>query len=69
MIELRIISNDDDAKKASEQLSTLWGQAIVDQKSGEFEKEWDMAFETPTKERRRSRGRSRSRMSQHSQLL
>ena len=60
MIELRIISNDDDAKKASEQLSTLWGQAIVDQKSGEFEKEWDMTSELPTEERRRSRSRSRS---------
>ena len=61
MIELRMISTKDDMKKASEQFITLWGQAIVDQKSGEFEKEWGLVFETPIKKRRCSRSPDCSR--------
>ena len=53
LLELNGTSTCPDSKTASKQLITLWCQAIVDEKSGEFEKEWGLVFETPKKTPRR----------------
>ena len=49
MIELCEIGKKSIPKNASERFITLWCQAIVEGKGGEFEKEWGLAFETPKK--------------------
>ena len=45
------------AKNGSEQLITLWCQAVVDNTADDFETEWRLAreFETPSKKRRHKR--------------
>ena len=53
LLELNGTSTCPDSKTASKQLTTLWCQVIVDEKSGEFEKEWGLVFETPKKKPRR----------------
>ena len=53
MIALSMIDRKtNDQKHVSEQFITFWCQAIVDNKGGEFEKEWDLSSDQANKKRR-----------------
>ena len=52
MVEPCHITQKSEPIIASQQFITLWCQSTVDEKSGEFENEWGLAFETPKKKHR-----------------